>query len=700
MDKTAGEEPETLKTGECSYDPVWGCVQLLISPDSMVVTVVEVAGEPAHCSRLTPDELQAFLIENKITHGLIPEALVELAAGLRLESTWQGSLIVAEGRPPTVPGGAEYNVFAGAEVVVGDGNSITVDGEPYDSGAIKEYFASKRKPADTSDIFGKVVRAGDVLVTKKSPVAGVAGYDIFGRAISPPEFMDVVAGDHVQLASDGQKFLASLFGYVLILERNLSVVSPIVVADDSMTAWYVQLPQMAPRKAPFGQDLTALLLAAGLKRETEGGCVEELSALLDREEKEGWYVAARGKEPVRGSDGVLLFEGTDPPSALRDDGSIDYRVLNLVKTIEAESHFATLSMPTSGEAGFTLLDEELPAEPGTPLKVDAKANVRIEERDDGEVWYYSETEGVIQYQNGQLEIDPLYQVKGNVDFSTGNIDVDCCLLVAGNVCSDFTVKSTKDIVINGILEPGSKLVVQGNLQVKGGIIGDKTEVVVMGNLQAEFVQDAKIVVKGQILINQYTFSAVIRSVGSIKVGPGKGERGGSIVGGTVCSSSGIEASSTGSPSNVLTTVVVEPAPHKLALLKQLKKGIIDCEANITKIMRTLNLQAIEPGLVKELLADATPKQRELYVDILHKLSTLVKQQQGLLADKNKLRDKLWGDVDRMSVLVTKAFYANTKVRIAKKELVNRTDRGRTSIRHDRTRLIIDAAKGVDDVLPD
>ncbi len=699
MDKTAGEEPETLTTGECSYNPVWGRVRLLISPDSMAVTLLEVAGETAHCSHLNPDKLKAFLSENKITHGIIPEALVELADSLRREPVWQGSLLVAEGRPPAVPGGAEYNVFAGAEVVVGDGNTITVDGNLYDSKAIKEYFISKVKPAATSGILAKVVRAGDVLVSKRSPMGGVAGYDIFGRDISPPEFMDVVAGDHVQLASDGQKFLAFLFGYVLILERNLSVVSPIVVAEDSMTAWYVQLPQMTPYKAPLGLDLTALLLAAGLKRETEGGCVEELSALLELEKKDGWYVAARGREPVRGSDGALLFEGTDPPSALRDDGSIDYRVLNLVKTVEADNHFATLSMPTSGEAGFTLLAEELPAEPGTPLRVDAKANVRVEERDDGEIWYYSETEGVIQYQNGKLEIDPLYQVKGNVDFSTGNIDVDCCLLVAGNVCSDFTVKSTKDAIINGTLEPGSKLIVQGNLQVKGGIIGEKTEVVVMGNLQTEFVQDAKIVVKGQVLINQYAFSAVIRSVGSIKVGPGSGERGGSIVGGTVCSSSGIEASRTGSPSNVLTTVVVEPAPHKLALLKQLKKGIVDCESNITKIMRTLNLQAIEPGLVKELLANSPPKQRELYVEILHKLSTLVKQQQGLLADKNKLRDKLWGDVDRMSVLVTKAFHANTKVRIAKKELVNRTDRGRTSISHDRTRLIMTAAKGADDIGP-
>ncbi len=691
---------DDFPTGECFYNASFGTVRLLVSDDAMEVSVVEIVADPERCASLTPETLSAFFHKNKIIQGLRPESLKELVGYLILDPKWSGLLVVAEGRPPVVPGSAEFTMFQGAsDVHVVNGESMSVEGEALAFAVIGNYFEQKRAPADIPETMTKLVNAGEILVSKTAPLKGISGQDVFGRPVNPPAFCEVIAGENVELKNDETKFTASFFGYPLLRDRILSVLSPIVVADDEMTAWFVQFPQLSPVKNPFIMDLSVLLQHAGLARGTEGKCVEDLCLQLKKKHEPGWYIAAQGQEPVPGEDGALLFEGTDPPSALRDDGSIDYKILNLVKTVEADSHFATLSLPTAGVSGYTLLDEELPAESGKPLKVAAKGNIRIEECEHGEVRYHSETEGVINYQNGTLEIDPLYQVKGNVDFSTGNIDVDCCLNVGGNVCSNFTVKSTKDVIVNGTLEPGSKLIVEGDLQVKGGIIGENTEVMVLGNLQAEYIQDAKIVVKGQILINQYAFSAIIRSVGSIQVGPGTGERGGSLVGGTICSSVRIEAKTTGSPSNVLTTVVVEPAPHKLAKLKHLKQKVAECETKITKIMRTLNLEAIEPDLVKQLLHDATAKQRELYVQILQQLNLIVKNQHELLADKNKLRDALWKDVDQMSILVTKDFFSNTRVRIAKKEFLNRTDKGRTNVIHDRTKLVFDSAKGADDAFP-
>jgi hypothetical protein len=134
---------------------------------------------------------------------------------------------------------------------------------------------------------------------------------------------------------------------------------------------------------------------------------------------------------------------------------------------------------------------------------------------------------------------------------------------------------------------------------------------------------------------------------------------------------------------------VEPAPHKLVVLKQLKDELRSSEASIAKIMRTLNLQAIEPSLVKQLLREATPEKRKLYVKILGQLNGLVKHQQTILADKNKLRDRLWCDVDKMFIQINKSFYSNTRVRIAKKEIVNRNDRGNMRITHDRRKLCLD-----------
>lgn len=692
-EKNNKENSPEYVTGESLLVADWGRVRVEISSDGMAVDLVEVQGDPSLCPTLTQGDVTALLTKAKISGGILTEAVAELVDSLVLDPNWSGSLIIAEGTPPTVPGGADYTLFKEAKEVVAGGSSIVVDGEAFDFQSLHDYLTGRRKPADMPSVLTKMVRPGEVVVQKKTPADGREGHDVFGSTLAPPSFMEVIAGDHIELAGGGKRFVASCLGYVVLVERKLSILSPIVVAEDQMTAWYVQFQQAAAAKSPLAMDMTVLLKDAGLLRETEGERVEELCVQLARNQEPGWFVAAKGMAAVPGENGALIFQDTDPPCPMRDDGTIDYRILNLVNTVDSDFHFATLSPPTEGTAGFTLWGEDISAQPGQLLRVDARANVRVEERDNGELWYYSETEGVVQYRNGKLEIEPLYQVKGNVDFSTGNIDVDCCLSVVGNVCSDFTVKSTKDVVISGILEPGSKMVVQGNLQVKGGIIGEKTEVVVMGNLQAEYLQDARIVVKGETRINQYVFSAVMRSVGAIVVGPGTGDRGGSIVGGTVCSSSRVEAKTTGSPSNVLTTIVVEPAPHKLAVLKKLKDELRSSEASIAKIMRTLNLQAIEPDLVKQLLQEATPDKRKLYVKILGQLNGLVKHQQTILADKNKLRDRLWRDVDKMFIQINKSFYSNTKVRIAKKEIVNRHDRGNMRITHDRRKLCLDHGGG-------
>lgn len=687
------EEMSLFLTGESVLTAPWGSVRLEVSPDGMDVAFLEVVPTPSWRDPVTAAEIRMLLQENNITHGVVQGTLEEIVTGLAQDAGWTGYLVGAEGSPPEVPRGVEYTMFEEAkDIQLTSRDVMTIDGSVLVFSSIKNYLEQHHHPEELPELLAKVVSGGEVLVTRKPPLKGQPGSDIFGRPLAPPEFNEVLQGENVELIAGKSKFTSSFFGYVLVIDRKLSVLSPIVISDDNMTAWYVQFPQLAPWKSPLPMDLTLLLQDAGLEREMAGDLVEDCCQQIQRDKRPGWYVAARGKEPVAGVNGALLFEGTDPPSALRDDGSIDYRVLNLVKTTDANCLFARLSMPTEGTPGCTLLGEVLPAEPGVALRVDVKGNVRVEEDDDGEIRYYSETEGVIQYKNGQLLIEPLYKVSANVDFSTGNIDVDCCLTVGGNVCSDFKVKSTKDIIINGTVEPGAKIVAEGNLQVKGGIIGENTEVLVLGNLQAEYVQDAKIIVKGQALINQYAFSALIRCVGSLQVGPGSGERGGAIVGGTICSSAHIEAKSVGSPSNVRTSLVVEPAPHKLARLEQLNEKIMACESKITRIMRTLELEAIEPRLVKQLLENAKPKQRDLYVKILKQLNLLVKQQHDLAANKKRLKVTLSKDMRDMYVQVTKKFYANTKVRIGREMFQNRDDLGATQITHRHKELHIDSVK--------
>ena len=373
-----------------------------------------------------------------------------------------------------------------------------------------------------------------------------------------------------------------------------------------------------------------------------------------------------------------------------DNGSIDLRELNIVQTVLADSLIAIKHPLTQGVVGYTLTGEPIETEPGEDLKVEAKDNVRTEEDEDGSIRFYAECDGLISYKQGKISVDPLYKINGNVDFSTGNIDVDCALEISGNICSDFTVKSTGNVVVGGSIEPGAKLKIDGNLTVKGGILGESTEITVLGNMKADFIQtgthnsqqamrtdfiqSAKIVVKGDLIVNQYIYYAAIKAVGKITVGPGSGERGGSIVGGVACSSTAIHLSVCGSPSFVPTLLILEPTPTKLAKLRKLKENRALCDETTAKIMRTLTVDSIEKEAISELLAAADEKQKKLYIDLLAKLNTIIKEKQKILSDLDILKKELYRDLSKMKITVSRCYHGNTRLRIGKREFLEKQDR--------------------------
>lgn len=681
-------------TGACLFTAEWGTVSVQVSADGMEACLLAVT--PA-----VPDvvvdaaRITTLLQANHIVYGLLSAKIGQIAGEVNGVDGWSGRVQVAEGRPPGIPGRLEYTAFGPeAEVTVASVDSWEVNGKGLHFGPLRKFFQRYRGPGEDPEFAAKAIGAGEIIAIRQDPLKGRSGSDIFGRAIKAPQFCELIAEENVNLVGMRQ-FTATHFGYLFVDNRRLSILSPIVKDDADMMAWYVNLRQFPPPRQPSPAEIRQAIDQAGVSQGVLEHEIIQLCAALAEGRAPVWNVVAQGMPAVPGEDGRLQFSAERGKVAgrIRQDGSMDMRDLNLIQTAEAGDLVAVLLPPTAGKTGYTLSGLELETTSGQDLKVEAKDNVRVEDGEDGTVCFFAEQPGLIVYHNDKISIDPLYLIKGNVDFSTGNIEVDCNLQINGSICSDFIVKSSKNVLVAGAVEPGAKITVVGDLEVKGGILGETTEVTVLGNLQAEYIQAAKVVVKGDIHVRQYIYFAFVRCVGAIEVGPGSGKRGGSIAGGTVCSSSTIRAKSCGSPSNVPTTLDLEPHPKQMAALKALSRAIKECQAHLQMVKKTLNLENLDLQELQDKWRDAAQGEaKAVFAKLLEDVKGNLDKIAELSKAKGIVKQKIKEHAATMRMVISDHCYGNTLIRICGKELLDKNDRGPTTFIFKDGEVVIDSGE--------
>ncbi|MCB2182328.1 MAG: FapA family protein [Desulfobulbaceae bacterium] len=685
---------DPFPSGLRCFEAEWGTASVEISYDFLEAYLVGVK-RSALKKQISFEELNSLLQKQGINCLPWEEKGKKIIASLA-EDDWSGRLLIAQGRVPGKPGGVDYVMFGkGTSARLTDDDTIKLEDESISFMELNSFLSNESPPGVFPGILVKAIGKGEIIAKRQEPINVQVGRDIYGRDIAPPEFKSLIAGQNVRLTEDMSSFQATVYGYITIVEKTVSILSPIILSKDAMIAWYIFLPQYEPVRMPSFKDIVELLKNAGVTRGIKQAPLEKFCKSLAHGDVACWNVIAKGRQPVKGEDAHLEFvvDLTKQSGKVREDGSIDFRELNLVQTVSEGDLVATKHPPGEGIQGYTLIGEVIETEAGQGLKVEGKSNIRSDEKEDGTILFYAECDGLIRFRDGKISIDPQYKVSGNVDFSTGNINVDCDLQISGNICSDFSVHANGNVFVGGNIEPGAKVRINGNLEVKGGIIGDTTEITVLGDMKADFIeagkessgtgqlvktdfiQSAKIVVKGDLHVSQYIYYAAVKAVGKIIVGPGKGERGGSVVGGVICSSSAIRLSVCGSPSFVPTTLILEPTPDKLAKLKKLKESRNQCDADTTKIMRTLNVKTVDRGEISELLESARPDQKRLFIDLLEKLSATIKEKQEVMEDLAPLRKELHADLSKMQIIVAKTYHGNTRIRIGRKEFHEKEDRG-------------------------
>lgn len=635
-----------------------------------------------NCPPLELETLQEALRSRGVVYGIDEQVLANAVISIRTEGGWQGGLVVARGLQPSADDLITYAVLTRGRDPVTKKLVWMVDGAPLFFDEITKVFSGKSlEEINRSDLRAKAVNSYEIIATLNGEATSLQGYNVYGipvgELISAPE-----AGQNVTFDKDDGSFTAKIFGYLIVSNNEISVLPPVWTPKDKMAMYFINFKQVGQFCFPDADAIRKMMQNLGV--EWFAFIFENIEKMCARaaagKELPRVVKIARGIKPIAGHDACFEFchDTTIRAGVVREGdaaGSMDMRSRNLVTSVKKDTLLGEKVKARQGKSGKSIFGNKVQAPVGKDIAISYNEGVYEKKKQDDIIEYYAKIAGNVGYSRNKLIVSDVFDVKGDVDYATGNIEVKTGLLVGGSVRPGFCVKAGGNTIIKGTVEQGASVFVQGDLCVEKGIVGATTKVVVLGNLQVDFIQDAEVAVKGDIVVKSYIYNGMVRSGGTIRVLRAMGSKGGKVIGGFCCASNGIEVSTVGSPTIRNTVVSLQPDLVVQGKRQKLKEDIAYCDANIAKMLRTLGLEVIDSDAIKVMLAQALPEKRAMILKILNVLRKFVKHREEIREKRKQLALYIDERIKKAKIRVSAEFFEGNEVEIGEAKFIAKDDMG-------------------------
>ena len=293
---------------------------------------------------------------------------------------------------------------------------------------------------------------------------------------------------------------------------------------------------------------------------------------------------AKATLPVQGSSAVITYhfnvDKTCKPE-MSEDGSVDFHKLDMIENVSEGQLLATLTPVDYGTPGTDVSGALM-----KPKKVENKIlkhgkNIRLSE---DKLEMYSEVSGNVTLVDDTVFVSNQYEVPADVGASTGDIDYDGSILVRGNVLTGYTLRSTGDITVNGVVE-GATLVSGGKIVIKRGVQGmGKAIIEAEGDVISNFIESANVDSGGQIITDAIMHSQIVAKDNIVV----KGKRG-LIAGGSVRTKTRIEAKTIGSSMGTATKLEVGIDPAVIERCHILEKEMETLKGEKESLLQNLKI---------------------------------------------------------------------------------------------------------------
>ena len=351
------------------------------------------------------------------------------------------------------------------------------------------------------------------------------------------------------------------------------------ISADGKTAWLNKKKGDILKEGTVLRDLEEAGVVKGINRENLlKACKGER---LQKSEHIADYIPAGiGKDAyVR----HLILHEIKPK--LREDGTIDFREINLIRNVRENEPLLTKIPPMVGTEGFLVTGEKIPGKKGADftLKKYCGSGTKISEKNEN-LLIAARPGAYKEFSNGKISVLDVFRVKGNVDYSTGNIHSTSSVMIGGDVKSGFSVESGGDVSVGGLIENAS-VNIDGDLTVKLGITLGFAPISVGGELKAMYIYNRPAVHAGEII--------VLEMVSNSKMLVDGGVTAKRIVGGNLIAKGDILLQSAGSERHEAKTIITAGLDLKkrerrnslIALVDEKKKMKNDLKKKIDELNR-------------------------------------------------------------------------------------------------------------------
>jgi len=348
-------------------------------------------------------------------------------------------------------------------------------------------------------------------------------------------------------------------------------------------------------------------------------------------------VVARGKPVAHGQNAqvdVLIDTEISGTPLLTEDGSVDFKNINLIKIVDKDQLLAVKTPQTAGEEGYTITGRRMLPQPGEDSPMPRGRNTYLSE--DG-MQLFSGMIGNVFFEAGFLQVENVYVVKGNVDYSTGNISYPGDVVINGDVKADFSVHTEGNIIVRGTVEAAEIVSTGGNIDVKKGIIGTqqekKAKVVADGNVKALFIQEAIVSAGKDVEVGSYILNSNIHAEHDVKALRDRGL----IAQSFIFSGNCVRAKNVGSMSDTKTQIKVGKIVKDDInfRINQLDEEVVVLEQEEKLIHKRLDFLE----LLKKRLPNFPPEKEKELADVIEKIKkhSLIKEE--ILREREDFKNK-------------------------------------------------------------
>lgn len=425
------------------------------------------------------------------------------------------------------------------------------------------------------------------------------------------------------------------------------------VSTDEMKAF---MTVMKPEKGggfPENEEVINLLKA---KKIYYGIKEDAITQAFENELYNVPIIVAEGDYPEDGKDAEIKYHFRTDTSKVsvkvKEDGSVDFHDLDIVQSVVAGQILAEKKPPTKGKAGKTITGRVLPAKDGKDIPLLPGNNNHLSP--DG-MQLISDINGQVVFKNGRINVEPVYEVRGDVGPSTGDINFPGNVVIYGNVNDTFKVYAGGNVEIKGNVGKAN-VTSEGNLVVRQGIQGkDEAKIVCGGDLYAKFIERAHIRAEGDIVVTEAILHSDVACKKKIFC---QGGRRSQIAGGRVRAFQEINAKTLGADSytETILEVGIDPdAEDKLTTLiaqrDSIRKQLPDINKQLTNYSMLLASGPLPPE--KEVVYnELVVKQKELK-DLLQETETQIEQIQKYID----------GLASEAKISANKTVYPGVKIKI-------------------------------------